>query len=440
MLIGNPLLAIVFLLGGSILSGTITALLQMGRLASKEEFQRKPALLFYLRFLYGEKLWQGSLFSIGLTKLILQLCYALLGFLYLTQVDPFSHALPYADTHTATWNLSWIACALIVIIAIALCAEFLTTLFAIFRPKFYLKIAAPIASFFLFLLSPLTVLFLKGLQKSFLTAGKDSKSKENSKLRDKILEILYESDLSSDLDPNDQKLILSVASFKEKIAREVMVPRINMFCLAAETSIKEAAQSFLKEGYSRIPIYKERVDNVIGVLLYKDVLKIYASQQLKDGQKLDTPVENFVKPILYTPETKRISHLLQEFRSKQLHLAIVVDEYGGTEGIVTIEDILEELVGEIADEYDIGEETLYSELPTGGWIVDARMNILDIEEELGIKIPSSPEYDTLGGYIFHRAGAIPLKGWKIHLNEYDLEVISSNERSVEKVKIQTHEE
>ena len=215
-----------------------------------------------------------------------------------------------------------------------------------------------------------------------------------------------------------------------------MVPRINVFSLPCETTIKEAAKSFLKEGYSRIPLYRDSVDNIIGVLLYKDILSFYASQE--EAHKLEIAVENLAKPVLYTPETKKISHLLQEFRSKQMHLAIVVDEYGGTEGIVTIEDILEELVGEIADEYDVDEELLYSALPGGGWIVDARMSILELEEELNVSIPLSPEYDTLGGYIFHRAGAIPIKGTRIHLDEYDFEVLSSSERAIDKVRITPH--
>jgi len=127
---------------------------------------------------------------------------------------------------------------------------------------------------------------------------------------------------------------------------------------------------------------------------------------------------------------------LQEFRNKQIHLAIVVDEYGGTEGIVTIEDILEELVGEIADEHDVlEEEQLYSPAADGGYIVDAKMTILDIEKVLGITIPTSPEYDTIGGYVFHRAGTIPSKGWKIHNDNFDLEVLSSSERVIDQVLI-----
>jgi CBS domain containing-hemolysin-like protein len=251
-------------------------------------------------------------------------------------------------------------------------------------------------------------------------------------IRDKILEVLYESELSAHLDPQERKLILSVANFKERNVREVMVPRINVSCLSEETTIQEAAETFLKERYSRLPVYQDNIDHIVGVLLYKDVLSAYAHANRQD------PIVTLIKPILYTPETKKISLLLQEFRSKQIHLAIVVDEYGGTEGIITIEDILEELVGEIADEDDVDQEVLYSVLPSGGWIVDARMGILDIEKELAIQIPQSAEYDTLGGYIYHRAGAIPAKGWKLHHDDFDLEILSSDERSIEKVRITPH--
>ena len=216
-----------------------------------------------------------------------------------------------------------------------------------------------------------------------------------------------------------------------------MVPRIDMFTLSDATSIKKAAQAFLEEGYSRIPVWKENVDNIVGALYYKDLLNLYfhASQSPND---LNSPIKNLLKPIVYAPETKKISQLLQVFRNKQIHLAIVVDEYGGTEGIVTIEDILEELVGEIADEYDYDEESLFTILPSGGWIVDAKMTIIDIEDELGINIPQSPEYDTVGGYIFHKAGAIPPKGWRLHQDDFDLEVLSSSERTVEKIRITPH--
>lgn len=296
-------------------------------------------------------------------------------------------------------------------------------------------------SLLILLLLPLKATWIQRYRHLFPGFNK-SKEGSTSQIREKVLELLQESERKLPLDSHYKKLISSVLSFKDRLAREVMVPRIDVYSLSSDTTVEEAAKSFLSEGYSRIPVYKESVDHIIGVLLYKDALKIFAGAlSSKEGKdKLQMPIEALVKPVLYTPETKRISHLLQEFRSKQIHLAIVVDEYGGTEGIVTFEDILEELVGEIADEYDIGEEVLYTALPEGGWTVDARMSILDIENELGIQIPPGPEYDTIGGFIYHKAGAIPTQGWRIHHENFDLEILSSDERSIDKIKIMPHEE
>ncbi|MES2344730.1 MAG: hemolysin family protein [Chlamydiota bacterium] len=418
MLFRTLLFTLLSLTGTSLLSGFLIALQRLGRIQLEEEWEETSSLFFFERiatFLFNKKKWEGIVFSIGFSKNICLFFYAIFAFLFFSLEKP----------SVFSWEIS-------ASLLLYLVVDILMTFLALLKPKFYFTFFSPLAALFLVVLCPLSTLFFR-LQKLVVPSPARDKS---FRIRDKIIEIFHESDLSPHLDSNDQKLILSVASFKERIAREVMVPRIDVFSLPADTTIREAAQSFLAEGYSRIPVYRENVDNVIGVLLYKDVLNIYARTEV--SEQLNDPIESLTKPVLYTPETKKISHLLQEFRNKQIHLAIVVDEYGGTEGIVTIEDILEELVGEIADEYDALEELLYTPLATGGWIIDARMNIIDLEEELGIAIPSSPEYDTIGGYIFHRAGAIPLKGWRIHLDEYDLEVLSSNERSIEKIRITPH--
>lgn len=435
MLIESPFLALIFLTGSSILTGITTALQRLGRLQSKEEFKNSSSLFFGSRFFYLEKNWDGLLPVLSFSKHVLQLCYAITAFFSLIAKYPFARAVAALGPEGHKLDSLWALGLAGVIVLCFLIANFLMSLFATMSPKSFFRLLSPIASFFLLLCYPLTLIFVRNPKPTAFSA-EASAAASSLKVRDKILEILHEPELSSYLDTHDQKLILSVATFKERIAREVMVPRIDIFSLSAETSIQEAAQSFLREGYSRIPVYKENVDHIIGVLLYKEVLNTYIRNS---PSELNMPIESLLKPVLYSPETKKISHLLQEFRSKQIHLAIVVDEYGGTEGIVTIEDILEELVGEIADEYDIDEEQLYSSLPTGEWIVDAKMSILDVEEELGIRIPQSPEYDTIGGYIFHRAGAIPSRGWRIHHDAFDLEVLSSNERSIEKVRITPHE-
>ncbi|MFQ5729960.1 MAG: hemolysin family protein, partial [Waddliaceae bacterium] len=251
-----------------------------------------------------------------------------------------------------------------------------------------------------------------------------------------IIDIIQKTKLRPELNLHEKKLIESVLRFKDRIAREVMVPRVDVFSLSAETPIHEAVKLIDEEGYSRIPIYKNTVDNIVGVLMYKDVLNKFMEYREKDNDPsiLGAPIETIQKSVLYTPETKKISNLLLEFKKKQVHLAIVVDEYGGTEGIVTIEDILEEIVGEIEDEYD-EEEELYFAQHNGSWIVDARMSILDAEQQLGIIIPQEGEYDTIGGYIFHRAGSIPSKGFVIHQEEFEMEILRSDERRVERVRI-----
>jgi len=420
---GNFFLALIFLIGSAILTGITTALLQMGRIQAKEEFKKYRTLFFYQHFmkaLFGRRKWEGLFFTLSFSKHVLHLAYGILTLFMLITHPPFNQVL-------VSYDAVWIVAIGVVVVSISLIADMLMKFLAMATPTLSFKLFAPIASCFLSIFSPITAFFMKMLH-TFFPKG-HAKEGTTPSLRDRILEVLYESELSTHLDPIERKLIISVASFKERIVREVMVPRIDVFTLSEEATLEEAAAAFLKEGYSRIPVYRDNVDHISGVLLYKDVVAAYAQKNRT------APLKPLIKPVLYTPETKKISALLQEFRGKQIHLAIVVDEYGGTEGIITIEDILEELVGEIADEYDIGQELLFSVLPSGGWIVDARMNILDIEKELGIQIPQSPEYDTLGGYIFHKAGSIPSRGWRIHHDAFDLEILSSDDRSIEKVRI-----
>jgi CBS domain containing-hemolysin-like protein len=436
MYVGNFILAFVFLFSSAIMAGMTTALLQMGRLRAKVEFKKYPSLFFFQHFLgplFGKRKWEGLFFTLSFSKHVLHLCYGVIMLFLLLIQDPFVNAIKILESHKYSVDTLWVLLIGAIIVTLSLIADMLMKFLATAAPQFALKFFAPFASVFLTIFAPLTSIFLRMLETFFPPADKDSKA--TLTISDKILEVLYESELTPHLDPIERKLILSVASFKERNAREVMVPRIDILSLSEETPVREAAETFLKEGYSRIPVYQENVDHIVGVLLYKDVLAAYA----RHPERANDPVKHLIKPVLYSPETKKIPQLLQEFRSKQIHLAIVVDEYGGTEGIVTIEDILEELVGEISDEYDVGQETLFSVLPSGGWIVDARMSILDIEKELGIKIPQSPEYDTIGGYIFHRAGSIPSRGWRLHHDDFDLEILSSDDRSIEKIKITPHE-
>ncbi len=297
------------------------------------------------------------------------------------------------------------------------------------------KISKPIAQMYILLFFPFSFLLAK-LIKVFFPNLILSSFESRITSREKLRELITNIDDNINFNVHDKKLFLSVLNFRDRIVREVMVPRINVFSINEDMTIREAAKLLEETGYSRVPVYKNTQDHIVGVLMYKDILAKYMENENKEGMKkiLSTSVEGLLKKVLYSPETKKISQLLQEFRKKQMHMAVVVDEYGGTAGIVTIEDILEEIVGEIADEYD-EEEALYHPTSGGGWIIDARMNLLDLEEELNIKIPQESDYDTISGYLFYRLGMIPQKGVVIHHDDFELEILKSGDRSVEKVKI-----
>lgn len=427
---------IIFLLGASSLVAMTKAFQTLGRIQTKKEFNKRPNLYFFyfwIKRVFPKDEWDNLFFLISYSKHILRVFYATTAFLFLAHT--FEHK-PHIHDSRLFFTFSWLLLFIAIITICALLLDFIFRLVTTYKPTFFLRLTTPLSTFFLLLFSPINFLLLKIQKMLFKNRRKHAHANHPAKVKDKILEFVHESELSMMLDPLDRKLITSIASFRDRIVREIMIPRIDIFHLPINITVHEAAQKFVNEGYSRIPVYRDNVDNIIGVVLYKDVLNFYIECYEKNHvSPKDIPLENLITPILFTPESKKISLLLQEFRTKQIHIAIVVDEYGGTKGIVSFEDILEELVGEIADEYDTDEKILFMPINEGGWSVDAKMSILDIEKELGILMPHSPEYDTIGGYIFHKAGTIPSKGWKLHHDNFDLEIISSNERSIEKIHI-----
>lgn len=435
-LLESPIPSLFLLFGTFLMTLISTAILCLGRIKSKEILQN--SLFFFLpilRKVFPRHEWDTLHTVLSQTKNILQLLYTLSGFFYLATSVPYFRELLIDAPSKHDWPPLIGAGA--ILLSTSIFCDFLARLIASTWPRLTLKASSFLSSIFLLLAFPLVTLLLQLTRSIVRRARIDIETEEFKPSRSQIKELIRESELQHHLDPYDQKLISSFVNFRDRVAKEVMIPRIDIFSLPADMSIREAGASISKQEYSRIPIYRDTLDQVVGVVLYKDLLKFYTNPP-QGTISLDSPIESLAKPILYSPENKKIAQLLQEFRNKQIHMAIVVDEYGGTEGIVTIEDILEELVGEIEDEYDIGENEPFLALPDGSWIVDAKMNILDIEERLGIRIPPEPEYETIGGYIFHCAGTIPAKGWRLMHDEFDLEVLSSNERSIKKIKIIPH--
>ncbi len=419
--LSSPIFPILCLFGVGILTSFYSSSLILGRFQAKDYLKKREKSFFFhslfIRF-FPKNQWENLSLILSFTKQILLVLYATFAFFYTL----FTLSSGKLSEHI--FSLFFIA-LLLVLVSIVIDIVFRS--FANAFPYALLSLSTPFTSFFLTLFFPITAPLIK---LSYLHSNYKKEKEPSLQGKDRIKEMLNESEIGQYLDPYEHKLITSVISFQKRVVKEIMIPRIDMVSLPINTPLSEAASLFMKERYSRIPLYKETVDKIEGVLLYKDLL-----QYLLEKETLSTSAEVLAKPVIYAPENKKISQLLAEFRSQKLHLAIVVDEYGGTEGIVTIEDILEELVGEIEDEYDLEKDELFWKLPSGSWVVDAKMSIIDIENKLGIHIPEHPEYETIGGYIFHRAGKIPLQGWTIHHDDFDLEILTSSDRAIEKIRI-----
>lgn len=429
-------IAVVSLLGTGALTVSSSALRYLRKYHSKDQLNVSARLFFYRRLhqlFFKKKDFNTLYFATLCARHIFLFCYAISAIFFLIAIGDLTAYLPPTLRVTLP-HLSLLFNLAVILVALALSlliGDLLPRTWASRQPESAFRKMAPLASLFLILCFPISFVFIKLFYLFTKGVSEDTLRGVSPQYSDKLIEILHEAQEAGQITHADQILISSVIHFKDRIVREIMVPRIEVFALPYATKVSDAAKLLIQEGYSRVPIYKENIDHILGILMYKDVLRVY----MDPDRQIDQTIENLVKPVLYTPETKKVSYLLQEFRNKQNHMAIVVDEYGGTEGLVTIEDILEEIVGEIEDEYDVQEELLFLAQPSGGWIVDARMSILDAEETFHIKIPQDGEYDTIAGYIFHRAGTIPAKGFRIHHDEFDMEVLSSNDRTVRKVRI-----
>lgn len=420
-----PLLCLI---GAAIISGVAVSLEKLGPIRSKQLMRKHSKAAFLHRLLsklHRHFQWDDFSFILNATRSILLLNYAMSGSFYLlTDIFP-QDVISDVPIHILLLSI-------LVTLIVALIADVTIRIFSNQWPKAVLRIVflptSLVATIFIPLTSPLLA-----LSKSLFKSKEPTEGETPRKVAQaKILDLIQDTEFANYLDPVQRRLLSHVVAFQERIVREIMVPRVDVVALSSKATVQEAATAFAAEQYSRIPVYEDTVDHICGVLLYKDLLSIYTSDHQETA--LNQTVESLIKPIIYAPETKKISKLLQEFRKKQSHLAIVVDEYGGTEGIASIEDILEELVGEIEDEHDIDEEDLATQ-DGSTWVLDARMSIHDIEKETGIIIPPSPEYDTIGGYVFHRAGTIPAAGWRMHHENFELEVLSSTDRAIDKIRL-----
>jgi CBS domain containing-hemolysin-like protein len=231
------------------------------------------------------------------------------------------------------------------------------------------------------------------------------------------------------IESEEMELISSVLEFTDAIVREVMVPRTDMITVAASDDTDHALDVILEHGRSRIPVHGDDLDDIVGVIYARDLLTLY---DLGEGPK---PVTKLMRPVYFVPETKRVSELLRELQASKVHFAIVVNEFGSTAGLVTIEDILEEIVGEIVDEYD--EELPMVEAMAGGvYVVDARLSVDDLGQVVGHELPNG-DWDTVGGLVLALAGRVPEEGESFEVEGLTVTVERVQGRRVAQVRVTT---
>ena len=226
----------------------------------------------------------------------------------------------------------------------------------------------------------------------------------------------------------ESNMIQSVFQFDDKLVKEILTPRVDIVAINSTSSLDDAMDLITNQKVSKIPVYKESIDNILGILYAKDIIPYLM------GSRPKINLVNLSRDPLFIPETKPIDDLLEDFKNKKKNIAIAVDEWGGTSGLVTLEDVIEEIVGEVSDPYD-KEEYSFRIISKEHFIVEGAIKIYDLEENLNIKFPDIREYDTLAGYILHSLGEIPKIRQQVDFKNYSFMVVELTKNRIDKVEI-----
>ncbi|RLE08346.1 MAG: hypothetical protein DRJ06_04680 [Candidatus Aminicenantes bacterium] len=267
------------------------------------------------------------------------------------------------------------------------------------------------------------ILFISKIKESDKEPLEDKEPTE-----DEIQAFITEAQEEGIIQTDEGPLLKSVVEFGDTIVREIMTPRVDMVCIPKETTIGQLRALVIQKKHSRIPVYEGRIDNIVGIINVKDLL-----EYLND-HNLENSIEPLIRPPYYIPEAMKVAELLKEFQKRKQKLAIVVDEHGGVSGLVTMEDLMEEIVGEIQDEYDEEQVPILHQSP-GEFIVRGEVEVEELEDLLDLDL-AQDDYITVGGLITHHLGRLPEKGEKIVIKNLIIEILDANQKRIKKLKIQ----
>lgn len=244
---------------------------------------------------------------------------------------------------------------------------------------------------------------------------------------EELQELIDASEQQGIIDEEEGDMLQSILELDETILREIMIPRTAIICADAEAPLSQILSTILRSGHSRIPVYRGNIDNIIGLVYAKDLLRFW-------GRPIDEiALEEVLRQPYLVPESKLVSDLLKELRENRVHIAIVIDEYGGTSGLVTIEDMIEEIVGDIQDEYDREEEWLI-EQPDGSILVDGRLDIEEFEEYFDVEV-AREKFDTVGGYVVEQHGRVPAVGERVKVDDFTMLIVQGDQRALRQIRV-----
>ena len=351
------------------------------------------------------------------STLIVAISVVLIGFIA-------SAAVFVLHAYGSNWTIALVA-SIVGFILIAL-LQGIARQIALKNPERIAIALAAVASFTSIALAPLSG-FLSFVSGSVARLIPSREKEPDADELDEMRLLVDENNEEVDLEQDEKEMIRAVVALDETMAREIMVPRIDVVAANKDSSVAEIIELIVEHGYTRVPIYDDSIDNIVGVIYAKDLLPILA------GGKEVKSLEEVARVPSFIPESKKVDELLHDFQQSKVHMAIVVDEYGGTAGLVTIEDLLEEIVGEIEDEYD-AEEPKVERISRNEAVMNARVSIDEFKDLFGLDV-AEEDFDTVGGFVFSRLGRIPNVGDVVEVDGIKIEILSTVGQRVKDVRV-----
>jgi len=423
---GWAVLLICLLAGGSLFfSVNAVALRIFSHVKLQEAFKavikKKDSKDLTERFLEKE---EDLILTCSLYRLIFNMC------ILLVFVAVFTHRSDPSDTSRYALDLFLAAIVAFVIFSV----------FSLAIPHAWAKYAGEkilsrtywIIMFFAFITSPILYIFklYDGFVRRLAGIAETTPEEEHEEKQEEFLTGLEQHRTDGVLDEEEQEMIENVLELRSSTADEIMTPRTDIVAAEVNSDLQQVLQIITSGGHTRIPIFEENIDNIVGLIYAKDLLAEIGKNPV------DFKLREKMRKVYFVPETKPLRVLLHEFQNQKLHIAIVLDEYGGTAGIVTLEDILEELVGEIADEYEETPAEPVEKIDENTIEADARTYIDDINDEFDLNLPEDEDYETIGGFVFSRLGYIPKAGESFDYENLKFIIASAEARKIKRIKIQ----